>query len=377
MELRLLPASCEVLTGRVATWIWQENYRVKLMFLIILYIIGITAEGITGALAAGKRKMDLFGVMFIACATAIGGGSVRDMLFGHYPLTWVAHPEYLFIVCAAALITTRMPYFFSRFERTFLVLDALGLAVFSVIGARIGMEYHSTGSIALIGAVVTGVFGGILRDIFCARVPLVFQKELYASIALLTGLMYVAIDFVSDKFCYINENINIIACLITGFVTRLIAIRYHLGLPVFTFLPNDENSDSANKTKASSTTSTSTASEQQTDARPAPSQAQQAPAPEANACHAAPEANACPAAPEANTAHAASYSEQIPSTAELSTSADLSQEKQNITTAPAPHADDASDRVDVTPLEKTSYSTADTRSNNEKAGADKSRDSKN
>ena len=368
------------------------------MFLIILYIIGITAEGITGALAAGKRKMDLFGVMFIACATAIGGGSVRDMLFGHYPLTWVAHPEYLFIVCAAALITTRMPYFFSRFERTFLVLDALGLAVFSVIGARIGMEYHSTGSIALIGAVVTGVFGGILRDIFCARVPLVFQKELYASIALLTGLMYVAIDFVSDNYYYINENINIIACLITGFVTRLIAIRYHLGLPVFSFLPNDENSDSTNKTKSSST-STSSASEQKTDARPTPSQAQQAqspainhsssykaPAPEVNAAHAVPEVNADHAdhaAHEANADHAdhaASDSEQNPSTAALSISADLSQEQQNIATAPAPHAADASDcddRAGGAPLAKTSDSIAETSSYNETAGADKSTDSKN
>ena len=353
------------------------------MFLIILYIIGITAEGITGALAAGKRKMDLFGVMFIACATAIGGGSVRDMLFGHYPLTWVAHPEYLFIVCAAALITTRMPYFFSRFERTFLVLDALGLAVFSVIGARIGMEYHSTGSIALIGAVVTGVFGGILRDIFCARVPLVFQKELYASIALLTGLMYVAIDFVSDNYYYINENINIIACLITGFVTRLIAIRYHLGLPVFSFLPNDENSDSTNKTKSSST-STSSASEQKTDARPTPSQAQQAKSPAINYSSSsqapAPEVNADHAAHEANADHAASDSEQNPSTAALSISADLSQEQQNIATAPAPHAADASDcddRAGGAPLAKTSDSIAETSSYNETAGADKSTDSKN
>ena len=354
------------------------------MFLIILYIIGITAEGITGALAAGKRKMDLFGVMFIACATAIGGGSVRDMLFGHYPLTWVAHPEYLFIVCAAALITTRMPYFFSRFERTFLVLDALGLAVFSVIGARIGMEYHSTGSIALIGAVVTGVFGGILRDIFCARVPLVFQKELYASIALLTGLMYVAIDFVSDNYYYINENINIIACLITGFVTRLIAIRYHLGLPVFSFLPNDENSDSTNKTKSSSTsTSTSSASEPKTDARPTPSQAQQAKSPAINHSSSykapAPEVNAAHAAHEANADHAASDSEQNPSTAALSISADLSQEQQNIATAPAPHAADASDsdnRAGGAPLAKTSDSIAETSSHNETAGADKSTDSK-
>lgn len=213
------------------------------MFLIVLYIIGITAEGITGALAAGKRNMDLFGVMFIACATAIGGGSVRDMIFGHYPLTWVANPEYLLIVCVAALITTRMPYFFGRFERTFLVLDALGLAVFSVIGAKIGMEYHPTGFMALIGAVITGVFGGILRDIFCARIPLVFQKELYASISLLTGAMFVAIYYIDKHIIDVNENINIIICLAVGFITRLIAIRYHLGLPVFDYKPENINKD--------------------------------------------------------------------------------------------------------------------------------------
>ena len=213
------------------------------MFLTILYIIGITAEGVTGALAAGKRNMDLFGVMFIACATAIGGGSVRDMLFGHYPLTWVKHPEYLLIVCLAALITTRRPHFFGRLERTFLVLDALGLAVFSVIGAKIGMDYHPSGMIALIGAVVTGVFGGILRDIFSARIPLVFQKELYASIALLTGMMFVGLDFVDKHYFAIDQNLNIIICLIVGFITRLLAIRYHLGLPVFTYKPNENKKE--------------------------------------------------------------------------------------------------------------------------------------
>lgn len=221
------------------------------MFLTILYIIGITAEGITGALAAGKKKMDLFGVMFIACATAIGGGSIRDMLFGHYPLTWVKHPEYLLIICGAALITTRLPYFFGKFEKTFLVLDALGLAVFSVIGARIGMDYHETGMIALVGAVITGVFGGILRDIFSARVPLVFQKELYASISMLTGLIYVVLHCVSRKYYFIDENIIIIIALVVGFVTRLIAIRYHLGLPVFEYVPltEEERAEKAQKTR--------------------------------------------------------------------------------------------------------------------------------
>lgn len=89
------------------------------MLLTSLYIVGITAEGMSGALAAGRHNMDWFGVVFIACVTAIGGGSIRDVLFGHYPLTWVAHPEYLLIVCFAAILTTRIPYFVARFERTF------------------------------------------------------------------------------------------------------------------------------------------------------------------------------------------------------------------------------------------------------------------
>ena len=75
------------------------------MLLTIIYIIAITAEAMTGALSAGRRSMDWFGVMLIACVTALGGGSVRDVLLGHYPLTWVKHPEYLMLTCAAAFIT--------------------------------------------------------------------------------------------------------------------------------------------------------------------------------------------------------------------------------------------------------------------------------
>lgn len=208
------------------------------MLLTTLYIIGITAEGMTGALAAGRHNMDWFGVIFIACVTAIGGGSIRDVLFGHYPLTWVAHPEYLAIICIAAILTTKIPYFVERFERTFLVLDALGLAVFSVIGARVGLELHPSGAMAVAGAVITGVFGGILRDIFCARIPLVFQKELYASISLLTGSLYVILEFVSQKdYWILSENFIIMIALFVGFMARLIAIRYHLGLPTFKYTP--------------------------------------------------------------------------------------------------------------------------------------------
>ncbi|KTD14243.1 trimeric intracellular cation channel family protein [Legionella israelensis] len=200
------------------------------MLLHYLFILGICVEAITGAIAAGRKKMDFFGVMLIASITALGGGTVRDTLFNTYPLTWVAHPEYLLYTTICALLTIFIAHSLTRIMRVFLILDALGLSTFVIIGTQKILSHGMAPSVAVISGMITGVCGGMLRDILCNDIPLVLRKELYAVIALAGAILFIAL-----AHFHVPKNITIIITLIAIFTTRLLAIFFHIEMPKFDY----------------------------------------------------------------------------------------------------------------------------------------------
>ena len=198
--------------------------------LTIAFYIAITVEAMTAALAAGRRNMDWFGVCLIACVTALGGGTMRDILLDHYPLVWVKNPYVLLLVCGAALATIPLARLVDRLKWPFLLLDALGLVVFTVIGCNIGIEAGVHPIIVIVAGMVTGTAGGVLRDVLCNDIPLIFQGELYATVSLITGVVY---------FLGLTNgmpgDLMVLVAIAIGFTLRVLALVLKWEMPKFVF----------------------------------------------------------------------------------------------------------------------------------------------
>jgi uncharacterized membrane protein YeiH len=186
----------------------------------------------TAALAAGKRSMDWDGVCMLGCITALGGGTIRDVLLGHYPLFWVQHPAFLLLAAGAALATILIAHVVVRLYTAFLVLDAIGLVVFTMAGCDVAWQVDASLPlvIVVVAGMITGCAGGVLRDILCNDVPLLFRAELYASVSIVTGLFY------STAFgLKLNDEVWTVLTLVLGLTLRLLAIRYKWEMPKFVF----------------------------------------------------------------------------------------------------------------------------------------------
>lgn len=200
------------------------------LILHILYLVAITAEAMTAALAAGRRRMDWVGVCLLGAVTALGGGSIRDVLLGNYPLVWVETPVYLLLTAGAALATIAIVRLATHLRRLFLLLDAIGLVAFTVIGCDVALGLGLPPVIVVVSGMITGCLGGVLRDILCNEVPLLFRRELYASVSVLTGILYVgglAADLPHDPVMY--------AAMAFGLALRLLALWRNWHMPRFVY----------------------------------------------------------------------------------------------------------------------------------------------
>jgi len=198
--------------------------------LMIMFYVAITAEAMTAALAAGRRNMDWFGVCIIACVTALGGGTARDVILDHYPLYWVRNPYILLVVCGAALLTIALARIVDRLRWPFLLLDALGLVVFTIVGCNVAIETNAHPIIIIVAGMVTGIVGGILRDVLCNDIPLVFHGELYATVSIVTGVVYYL-----GLLAGLQSDLVVLVALGVGFPLRVISLVLKWEMPKFVF----------------------------------------------------------------------------------------------------------------------------------------------
>lgn len=198
--------------------------------LLLIYLLAITAEAMSGALAAGRRNMDIFGVTVIAFVTALGGGTIRDVVLGNYPIAWTQHPEYVYLVILAGLATVWLARFMHHMQRIFLLLDALGLVAFSLIGVDVALRLAYPTVVVIMAGMLTGICGGILRDVLCNQVPVVFRRELYASVSLCVCALFLAF-----RAAGLDADLNTLLCFALGFAFRMLALRFGWKLPTFSY----------------------------------------------------------------------------------------------------------------------------------------------
>ncbi len=199
-------------------------------FLYYADIFGVIVFALSGALVAGRYRLDPFGVMVLAAVTAVGGGTIRDIILG-VPVFWTVQVEYIIIIFFTSIFTIfliREPRLVPR--RFMLIADAFGLALFAVLGTHKALINDQTILTAIIMGTITGVAGGMIRDIICNQIPLILRKEIYATAALLGGSLYVALSYIGW-----SEYLAGLVAMLGALILRLVGIYWNVSLPAFKF----------------------------------------------------------------------------------------------------------------------------------------------
>lgn len=192
----------------------------------ILEILGIIAFAFSGALAGFTKKMDIFGIFVVAIATALGGGMLRDVLIGSTPVLWMRDVSYLWLVLIGTITAILFRKKLIYFRTSLFLFDSIGLGLFTITGIEKGIQagFHPAVCISL--GTLTACFGGVVRDILCNDIPVIFQKEIYATLCIVGGVLY----FVLKELGLNNDLVYLITTIFI-IVMRILVVKYRWSLP--------------------------------------------------------------------------------------------------------------------------------------------------
>ena len=202
-----------------------------------LDLLGTAAFAISGTLIAINKRLDPFGVFIIAFVTAVGGGTLRDVLIGRTPVGWMQDLNYVYVIMGATIFAIIVRKYIDYLRSSLFLFDTIGLGIFTIIGTEIGIqnELHPLISIAL--GTMTATFGGVIRDILCNEIPIIFRKEIYASACIFGALAFLGLNQLN-----IPTNLHYSITVIIIILIRIVAIKKQLALPIINL--KNEYSDS-------------------------------------------------------------------------------------------------------------------------------------
>lgn len=197
-------------------------------FLQVTDILGTFSFAVSGAFFAMEKKLDPFGVLILSFVTAIGGGTLRDIMIGNLPVGWLRDGTATTVIFVGAIGSMFFSQWLKKLNITLFLFDALGLGLFTIIGIEKGMELNFSVGVCVALGTITASFGGVIRDVLLNNVPLVFRKEIYAMASIIGGLVYYLLTRTA-----LNNDAAKILCILLIFVIRLLAVKYKLSLPAF------------------------------------------------------------------------------------------------------------------------------------------------
>lgn len=204
----------------------QPERRAMEIIINYISILGSFALAISGAITAMDKRFDPFGVFIIAFVTAVGGGTLRDMLINDRSVFWITQTSYIHFIIAGTICAIVFKSKLDHISKPLFIFDAIGLGLYTITGVQIGLEYGLAAVNCVILGTITGAFGGVLRDILVNEVPIIFKREVYATISILGAILYLTLN----KLHFINPILQIVPVLFI-IAMRLVVIRYNISLP--------------------------------------------------------------------------------------------------------------------------------------------------